>query len=94
MTHASTDDAHRLLYLDDLHVGQRFSTGAHALDESQVIAFASRFDPQPFHLDAAAARNTVFEGLAATSEARWSRSWWPGWSCRAGRPEPCSIAMT
>jgi acyl dehydratase len=66
MTHASTDDAHRLLYLDDLRVGQRFSTGTHPLDESQVIAFASQFDPQPFHLDAAAARNTVFEGLAAS----------------------------
>ena len=66
MTHASGDDAHRLLYLDDLHVGQRFTTGEHALDEGQVIAFASQFDPQPFHLDAAAARNTVFEGLAAS----------------------------
>ncbi len=66
MTHASGDDAHRLLYLDDLHVGQRFSTGAHALDEGQVIAFASQFDPQPFHLDDAAARNTMFGGLAAS----------------------------
>ena len=32
MTHASGDDAHRLLYLDDLRVGQRFTTGAHAMD--------------------------------------------------------------
>ena len=66
MTRASGDEAHHVLYLDDLQVGQRFSTGVHALDESQVIAFASQFDPQPFHLDAAAARNTLFEGLAAS----------------------------
>jgi acyl dehydratase len=66
MTRASGDEAHRLLYLDDLQVGQRFSTGTYALDESQVIAFASQFDPQPFHLDAAAARHTVFEGLVAS----------------------------
>ena len=66
MTRASGDEAHRLLYLDDLQVGQRFSTGTYALDESQVIAFASQFDPQPFHLDAVAARHTVFEGLVAS----------------------------
>jgi acyl dehydratase len=66
MTRAIGDEAHRIFYLDDLQVGQRFSTGVHALDESQVIAFASQFDPQPFHLDAAAARHTVFEGLVAS----------------------------
>ena len=45
MTHASGDDAHRLLYLDDLHAGQRFTTSERALDETQVIAYASQFDP-------------------------------------------------
>jgi len=54
------------LYLEDLHVGQRFSSGTHALDEDQVIAFASQFDPQPFHLDAAAAGATFFGGLVAS----------------------------
>jgi len=54
------------LYLDDLHVGQRFSTGAHALDEAQIKAFAQEFDPQPFHLDDEAAQDTLFAGLAAS----------------------------
>jgi acyl dehydratase len=54
------------LYLDDLHVGQRFTSGTHALDEGQVIAFASQFDPQPFHLDATAAKDTLFGGLIAS----------------------------
>jgi len=54
------------LYLDDLHVGQRFVSGEHSLDEAQIRKFATEFDPQPFHLDDVAARNTLFAGLAAS----------------------------
>ncbi len=54
------------LYLEDLHVGQRFMSGTHRLDAEQIMAFAKQFDPQPFHLDAEAARNTIFEGLVAS----------------------------
>jgi acyl dehydratase len=54
------------LYLEDLHVGQRFKSGAYLMDESRIKAFASEFDPQPFHLDEAAARASVFRGLAAS----------------------------
>ena len=54
------------LYLEDLHVGQRFTSGTHALDEDEVIAFASQFDPQPFHLDAEAAGAMFFGGLVAS----------------------------
>ena len=53
-------------YLDDLMVGQRFTSGTHALDEAQIKAFARRFDPQPFHLDEAAATQSLFGGLAAS----------------------------
>jgi len=55
-----------LLYLDDLQVGQRFTSGTHALDPDQIKAFASQFDPQPFHLDEEAARHSFFQGLAAS----------------------------
>jgi acyl dehydratase len=54
------------LFLDDLHVGQRFSSGSHKIDEVQIKAFAAQFDPQPFHLDDAAAKATLFGGLAAS----------------------------
>ena len=54
------------LYLDDLHVGQRFISGEHALDAAQIKAFAAQFDPQPFHLDEEAARGSLFAGLAAS----------------------------
>jgi acyl dehydratase len=54
------------LYLDDLKVGQRFTTGTYQMDEDRMKTFAAEFDPQPFHLDDAAARDSVFRGLAAS----------------------------
>lgn len=54
------------LYLDDLTVGQRFTSSSHMIDEEQITAFARQFDPQAFHLDDEAARNTLFGGLAAS----------------------------
>jgi acyl dehydratase len=52
--------------LEDLHLGQRFSSGSHTIDEAQIKAFAAQFDPQPFHLDSEAAKATLFGGLAAS----------------------------
>lgn len=54
------------LYLDDLTVGQRFTSASHAVGRDEILAFARQFDPQPFHLDEAAARATLFGGLAAS----------------------------
>jgi acyl dehydratase len=54
------------LYLEDLQVGQRFVSGAHKIDEEQIRAFAKQFDPQPFHLDADAAKATFFGKLVAS----------------------------
>ena len=54
------------LYLDDLHVGQRFASGLHELDAEQVKAFAAEFDPQPFHLSEEGAEGTLFGSLAAS----------------------------
>ncbi|MGB6009211.1 MaoC family dehydratase [Castellaniella sp.] len=54
------------LYLEDLKVGQEFLSEQHRLDAEQIIAYASQFDPQLFHLDAEAAKDTFFQGLAAS----------------------------
>jgi len=54
------------LYLEELSVGQRFTSGTHAVDAAQIKAFAAQFDPQPFHLDDDAAKGTLFAGLAAS----------------------------
>ena len=55
-----------LLYLDDLQVGQRFTSKTHRVDEAQIKAFARQFDPQPFHLDENAAKASLFSGLVAS----------------------------
>ncbi len=54
------------LYLEDLMPGQRLTSGTLTLDGTQIKAFARKFDPQPFHLDEAAAKTTFFDGLAAS----------------------------
>jgi acyl dehydratase len=53
-------------YLDDLAVGQRFASADKTVTTAEIEAFAAQFDPQPFHLDAAAAKETLFGGLAAS----------------------------
>jgi acyl dehydratase len=54
------------LYLEDLHVGQRFISGSYRMDQDRMKAFAAEFDPQPFHLDETAAQASIFRGLAAS----------------------------
>jgi len=54
------------LYLEDLHVGDRFESGTFAVTEKGIVDFAQDFDPQPFHLDLDAASRSVFEGLVAS----------------------------
>ncbi len=54
------------LYLEDLQPGQRFVTGSHALTQEQIIAFARDYDPQHFHTDPVSAKDSFFQGLAAS----------------------------
>ena len=54
------------LYLEDLHVGDRFGSDSFDVTEESIIAFARDFDPQAFHLDAAAAKQSVFRELVAS----------------------------
>ena len=54
------------LYLDDLRVGQRFVSDSHTMDAAEIVRFAAQYDPQPFHLDDAAGRQTLFGGLVAS----------------------------
>jgi acyl dehydratase len=59
-------EGHDRLYLDDFHVGQRFTSATHVIDAAQIKAFARQFDPQPFHLDEEAAKGSLFGGLVAS----------------------------
>ena len=53
-------------YLDDLTPGQRFNSPGLTLTEAEIIDFAWRYDPQPFHLDANAAAESPYGGLIAS----------------------------
>jgi acyl dehydratase len=53
-------------YLEDFAVGQTFGSGRLPIDKERIFAFAAEFDPQPFHLDEAAARRSIFGGLCAS----------------------------
>jgi acyl dehydratase len=54
------------LYLEDLVLGQKFSSPEYRVTQSEIETFARSFDPQPFHLDREAAENSFFRGLAAS----------------------------
>jgi acyl dehydratase len=55
-----------LIYYEDLAIGRRFQTAAVEVTAADIAEFASRFDPQPFHLDEAAGRGSVFGGMVAS----------------------------
>jgi acyl dehydratase len=55
------------LYLEDLVLDQSFECGNFSVTEREIMEFAARYDPQPFHLDRAAAEASAFGGLVASS---------------------------
>jgi acyl dehydratase len=57
--------------------GARIALGSHRFTTEAIVRFASRFDPQPFHMDAEAARHSLFGGLCASGWhtcAAWMRT--------------------
>jgi len=55
-----------LLYWEDFKPGNTLEIGSHTFTEEEIIAFARQFDPQIFHIDPAAAKNSFFGGLIAS----------------------------
>jgi acyl dehydratase len=53
-------------FFDDINVGERHELGRHTFSAAEIKAFATRFDPQPFHLDEAAAVRSHFGALCAS----------------------------
>lgn len=53
-------------FFEDYPVGETASFGEYTITEEEVLTFAGRYDPQPFHLDAAAARDSIYGGLIAS----------------------------
>lgn len=53
-------------YFEDFKPGEVAELGSHTITKDEIIAFARQFDPQTFHLDEEAARQTIFGGLIAS----------------------------
>lgn len=53
-------------YWEDFHVGDVVELGPVEVTEEEIVAFARRYDPQPFHVDAGAAKETPYGGLIAS----------------------------
>jgi acyl dehydratase len=64
----TTDSKLAPLYLDDLAVGEVYEPRGESepITAEAIKAYAAQYDPQPFHLDEAAAAKTLFGGLAAS----------------------------
>jgi acyl dehydratase len=54
------------IYFEDFQAGQVIELGSFSFTEEEIIEFATRFDPQPFHVDPARGRESVFGGLVAS----------------------------
>jgi acyl dehydratase len=53
-------------YFEDFSVGDATEVGPVTVSEAEIVDFAERFDPQPFHIDAEAAKASPFGGLIAS----------------------------
>lgn len=53
-------------YFEDFEVGQSFQTRGMTITESQILDFAMQYDPQPFHIDKIAAKESIFGQLIAS----------------------------
>jgi acyl dehydratase len=53
-------------YFEDFHPGQEIDLGTRSVSEDEIIAFASQFDPQPFHVDPEAAAGSIYGGVIAS----------------------------
>jgi acyl dehydratase len=69
-------------YFEHFEVGQELPLASHRVTRQEIVAFAAEFDPQPFHLDEAAATDSLLGGLAASgwhSCALFMRMMYDGW---------------
>lgn len=55
-----------MIYFEDIEVGHTFDLGRYTVTEEEILEFARKYDPQPFHVDPEAAKDSMFGGLIAS----------------------------
>jgi acyl dehydratase len=53
-------------HLEDFHPGETIELGSRSVDRDEIIEFARKYDPQPFHVDEEAGRRSIYGGLIAS----------------------------
>ena len=53
-------------YFEDFEVGKAINVGSRSVTEEEILDFATKFDPQPFHVDKAAAAQSIYGGIIAS----------------------------
>ena len=79
------------LTLEDFEPGHVVELGSVSVTEAEIVEFARRYDPQPFHVDPEAARESVFGGLIASgwhTGAMWMRLYVDAMGGSAGQGSP------
>jgi acyl dehydratase len=61
-----TEPVRQKMYFEDFEVGNAIEVGSFTVSEAEIIEFATRFDPQPFHVDPDAAAQSMFGGIIAS----------------------------
>ncbi|MCP4634411.1 MAG: acyl dehydratase, partial [candidate division Zixibacteria bacterium] len=56
-----------LAYFEDIEIGEKKILGEHYVDKDEIVEFAKKWDPQPFHIDEQIAKTYPFGGLIASS---------------------------
>ena len=60
------------LYFEEAEVGKKRTAGPYFVSKNEIIEFAKKYDPQPFHINEEAAARSVFAGLTASSAHTFS----------------------
>jgi acyl dehydratase len=60
------------LYFEEAEVGKKRTAGPYFVSKNEIIEFAKKYDPQPFHINEEAAARSVFAGLTASSARTFS----------------------
>ncbi len=54
------------MWFEDVVIGSKHDIGSHTFQEDEMIAFAKKYDPQPFHIDPEAAAKSIYGGIIAS----------------------------
>ena len=80
-------------YFEEAEVGKKRTAGPYVVSKNEIIEFAKKFDPQPFHIDEEAAARSVFAGLTASSAHTFSILIFVVGKGTAFAPFPCGTRL-